>query len=67
MSVQISYKKQFTLGLIFIMIILSVVEISIRIYDYFFPYSGFLENGIYESLSIAEKIFNDIISQNLID
>jgi lysophospholipase L1-like esterase len=34
MSVQVSYKKQFTVYLIFIIIVLSAVELSARIYEY---------------------------------
>ena len=34
MSVQVGYKKQFLVGIIFIIIILSIVEISARLYEY---------------------------------
>ena len=34
MSVQVEYKKQFLVGIIFIIIILSVFEISARLYEY---------------------------------
>ena len=34
MSVQVSYKKQFTVYFIFIIIVLSAVELSARIYEY---------------------------------
>ena len=40
MSVQVSYKKQFTLGVFFILIILAAIEGIVRTYEFFFYHVG---------------------------
>jgi len=40
MSVQVSYKKQFVVGILLLIVILLVIEGVLRIYDYFYSYCG---------------------------
>jgi len=44
MSVQLSYKKQFTFGIILLIILIGSVESGSRIYEFFFGYCG-LQNA----------------------
>ena len=44
MSVQISYKKQFTFGLILLLSFVGSIESGSRIYEFFFGYCG-LQNA----------------------
>lgn len=61
MSIQVSYKKQFLFGILFLLIILSIVEITFRIYDYYVPNCRFMENEIYDRMSfdLKRNICND--------
>ena len=45
MSVQVSYKKQIILGLVFLFLILFFLEISINVYDYFTKTCKFTKNA----------------------
>lgn len=56
MSVQISYKKQLSLGLLLLLSLLIVLEIGARTYDYFYPYCS-LKNDttVYSEMSYWEK------------
>ena len=47
MSVQISYKKQFLLSILLIIIILIVIEGIFRTYDYYEPNCEFMKNEIF--------------------
>ena len=44
MSIQISYKKQFTFGLILLLLLVGSIESGSRIYEFFFGYCG-LQNA----------------------
>ena len=55
MSVQVSYKKQFLFGFILVMVILSSIEISARVFDYYNPNCRFIESDVYEGLSFDIK------------
>jgi len=58
MSVQISYKKQALFGLVLILCILSITEISMRVYDFYFPNCQFIESEVYDEkyhLNLNEK------------
>jgi len=55
MSVQVSYKKQFIFGFLFLLIILAIVEIIMRIYDYYQPNCLFLTSSVYEELKTEVK------------
>ncbi len=61
MSVQVSYKKQFLFGLILLLMMLSVIEISMKIYDHYVPNCRFSESDVFSETSFAEKrhICND--------
>jgi lysophospholipase L1-like esterase len=62
MSVQVSYKKQFLFGLILLLMMLSVIEISMKIYDHYVPNCRFSESDVYSEKSFAEK--RDICNDN---
>jgi len=56
MSVQVSYKKQFGLGLMLLLIMIGIMEISARTYDIVNPYCNLkTDNEIYSELSFWEK------------
>ena len=52
MSVQISYKKQFTIGLVLILIFFIILEISIRPYDYYFPNCQLMRSDAFSDIEI---------------
>jgi len=56
MSVQISYKKQTVFFLIFILIVLSVLEITIRIYDYYNPNCNFVNSDVFDEVDENLKL-----------
>jgi len=62
MSVQVSYKKQFTLGVIIILIILAAVEGIVRIYEFFFLPCRPAYSEAYESMNyfLVKQICVDI-------
>ena len=47
MSVQISYKKQFTFGLMLLLVLLASVEIVIRVYEHVNPTCDFYNKDAY--------------------
>jgi lysophospholipase L1-like esterase len=55
MSIQVSYKKQFLFGFILILIMLSIVEISMKIYDYFVPSCQFIESDVFNEINFELK------------
>jgi len=61
MSVQVSYKKQFTLGIMLLLIFLAAIEGIIRLDEYIAPPCKFLENEIYKNMeqSLAKQICVD--------
>jgi hypothetical protein len=61
LSVQVSYKKQFTLGIVLLLILLAAVEGVIRVDEYLAPSCKFLENEIFENMeqSLAKQICID--------
>ena len=61
MSAQVSYKKQFVLGIIFLIIILSAVEGLLRIDDYFNNQCFFIKSNIYPDMDygVQKQICND--------
>jgi hypothetical protein len=62
MSVQISYKKQITFFILLILISLSIFEISLRVYDYYFPNCNFLKSEVYDDVKKELKL--DICRDN---
>lgn len=66
MSVQVSYKKQFILGIMLLLILLSVIEGIIRLDEYLAPPCKFLENEIFKNMdpSLAKQVcfdFNQLL------
>lgn len=55
MSVQVSYKNQFLVGVFFLLIIIGLVEISLRIYEYISIPCGIFENDAFSNLNYFEK------------
>ena len=55
MSVQVSYKKQFVIFLMLIVVILIVTEITIRIADYYSTPCDFTKSPLFDELSTFEK------------
>ena len=56
MSLQVSYKKQIMFGLLLLVSLLIVLEISARTYDYFNPYCGLKSDTlVYTEMSYWEK------------
>ena len=51
MSVQISYKKQFLFGILLCLIIISSVEIFLRVYDYSYPACSFYDSDVFGEFS----------------
>jgi len=49
MSVQVSYKKQFVLGILFLLVVLVVVEGIVRIYENFNPGCKFIGSDVFEN------------------
>ena len=43
MSIQISYKKQFVLGVLFLLCIIGTLEVASRIYEFFNPYCSIID------------------------
>jgi len=48
MSVQVSYKKQFLLGIMFLLVIIAVVEVIARTYETHFPNCIFLDQDAFK-------------------
>ena len=61
MSVQVSYKKQFLFGFLLMLFVLSVIEVGMRIYDYYNPNCRFIESDVYDGIDFELKrnICND--------
>jgi len=61
MSVQVSYKKQVLFGFLLILIVLSAIETSMRIYDYYSPNCKFIESDVYDEVNfdLKRNICND--------
>ena len=55
MSVEVSYNKQFLLGLIFIIIILIVIEIGIKTYEFIFPSCEFIDADVFAEVDFGIK------------
>ena len=55
MSVQVSYKRQFVFGIIFLLIILFAIEGLLRIYDYYNYQCSFMESNIYKELDYSKQ------------
>ena len=55
MSVQVSYKKQFTFGVVLCLILLAAVEVTLRIYDYYNLGCNYIESGIYSEISYYDQ------------
>ncbi len=56
MSVQVSYNKQFLIMMMFLIIILSLLETSARIYDFFNPECNFMVNEVSKNLDYGLKV-----------
>ena len=61
MSVQISYKKQFTFGLMLFLVLLASVEIVIRVYEHINPVCDFYEKDAFFDVdfSLQKQICQD--------
>ena len=55
MSVQISYKKQFLIYVLLLLVLLAAVEVILRAYDYFEPNCRFIESDVYDKISFDLK------------
>ena len=62
MSVQISYKKQTLFGLMFILLIFFIAEISIQSYNYFSPSCKFTDSDVFAN--VEEEIKRKICLDN---
>jgi len=64
MSVQVPITKQFVFGILFLLVILSVVEIIVRVYENFNPGCRFLEKEAFKETehSLVKQICKDNIS-----
>tara|TARA_Y100000741_G_scaffold361624_1_gene345955 strand:+ start:2375 stop:3442 length:1068 start_codon:yes stop_codon:yes gene_type:complete len=62
MSVQISYKKQFLFGVLLCLIIISGIEIFLRVYDYNYPACSFYGSDVFAELS--DNLKRDICYSN---
>ena len=62
MSVQISYKKQTLFGLMFILLIFFIAEISIQSYNYFYPSCKFTDSDVFAN--VEEEIKRKICLDN---
>lgn len=64
MSVQVSYKKQTMFFILSILIILSAIEITIRIYDYYDPNCNFVNSNVFAKVddNLKLQICRDNIS-----
>ena len=52
MSLQVSYKKQFVFGIIFLIIILSAVELLVRAYEVSFPYCDYIGKDALDNIDL---------------
>ena len=52
MSVQVSYKKQFVVGILLLIILLSVIEVFLRVYDYYQPNCVFMKSSLYSEIDV---------------
>ena len=50
MSVQVSYKKQFLLGFIIIILLLTTLEVVLRVYDFSFPSCNVFHSEVSQDL-----------------
>lgn len=55
MSLRVSYKKQAALGIMLILIILLVIEITARVYDYYYPNCRFIKSEVYSNIDFDLK------------
>jgi lysophospholipase L1-like esterase len=55
MSIQVSYKKQGLFGIILVIILLSSIEVSMKIYDFYSPNCKFIESDVFNKLSFEIK------------
>ena len=52
MYLQVSYKKQFVFGIIFLIIILSAVELLVRAYEVAFPYCDYIGKDALDNVDL---------------
>jgi len=55
MSVEVSYKKQFVLGILLLIVIFSVIEGIARIFEFFDPNCGIMWNELYKNENLFLK------------
>ena len=55
MSVEVSYNKQFLLGLIFVILILLVMEVGIKTYEFFTPPCEFMNADVFNQMDFGVK------------
>ena len=56
MSVQVSYKKQTIFFIILILVVLTALEITIRIYDYYDPNCNFVNSDVFSEVDENLKL-----------
>ena len=62
MSVQVSYKKQIMFFIVLILISLTIFEITLRAYDFYYPNCKFLKSEVFDSVENELKL--DICRDN---
>jgi len=60
MSVQVSYKKQFVLGILLILTLIIVIEISVRVYELTLPECSWLNADVFESNQVSKQVCVDM-------
>ena len=65
MSVQVSYSKQFTLGIFFLIILFAALEGSARTYEIFNPDCTFLEKDAFEKVGEATETALTVLVEKL--
>ena len=55
MSVQVGYRKQVLLGIIFLIIIFAVSEFALRAYEIFNPPCNYIDNDVFQNETFLTK------------
>ena len=65
MSVQVGYRKQVLLGIIFLIIIFAVSEFALRAYEIFNPPCNYIDNDVFQNETFLTKSIICIDSTNI--
>ena len=65
MSIQVSYKKQFLLGLMLLIVLLAVIELFANIYLEYIYRCDFEDNEIFTNGTVSEYILRNLCKENL--